>query len=165
MTDETGWLDARSQDIATHRAPVWRDRADFIVLVDLTDYELPGKWEQLWARRLGEREFELCCIPFFADGMTLGDVVEALPAPWRVQRVVRKSGRHLLRAAFASRTDPPEELHEQLHGALLQLGVLHEWRASGYVACSPGDDAELAALAALLRPHEARGELVTECDP
>jgi hypothetical protein len=32
--------------------------------------------EQLWARQVGDRHFELCCIPYFVYDLALGDVVE-----------------------------------------------------------------------------------------
>jgi hypothetical protein len=35
-------------DIATHTDPVGRGRTNYIVRVDLTEYWMPGKYEQMW---------------------------------------------------------------------------------------------------------------------
>jgi hypothetical protein len=42
--------------------------------------------EQLWARQVGDRRFEICCIPFFVYDMALGDVVETDANHRRSQR-------------------------------------------------------------------------------
>ena len=76
--------------IATHPAAVWRLRADFLLHVDLKAHGMPGRGEQLWARRVGEHRFQICCVPFFSYGITLGDVVDAAPDRWLVTGVVHR---------------------------------------------------------------------------
>ncbi len=61
--------------IATHDDPVWRERTNYIVRLDLTDDGMPGCFEQMWTRTEEEQRFELCCIPLFTCGLSLGDVV------------------------------------------------------------------------------------------
>lgn len=83
---------------AVHQDPVRRDRSNFIVAGPIRDGG-DIKTEQLWARRDDEgRRFEVCCIPFFAYDLALGDVVET-NAGFLVERVVRQSGRYVFRDA------------------------------------------------------------------
>ena len=63
-------------DIATHTDPVRRGRTNYIVRLDLTQHDMPGKYEQMWTRTDDKRLFELCCIPFFPYGQSLGDTLE-----------------------------------------------------------------------------------------
>lgn len=81
---------------AAHVAPAWRDRADFIIAADISEEPGHREWEQIWARRLGEHTFEICCVPFFAYGMALGDVVETNGAHV-IRRVINRSGHRTVR--------------------------------------------------------------------
>lgn len=60
----------------THQFPVRRDEANFILMFKL-DIHLESDYEQLWMRKLDNGLFEICCIPFFADGLALYDIVRA----------------------------------------------------------------------------------------
>ena len=87
-------------NVATHKAPVWGSRANFIIRADLSSHGLPGRFEQLWARKIGPTTFELCCVPFFAYGLALGDKVES-NADFTIQKIVEKDGHKALRVAVA----------------------------------------------------------------
>lgn len=50
-----------ASEIATHDAPAWQERANFIIFADLSSAGMPGRWEQLWARQLGEARDTLRC--------------------------------------------------------------------------------------------------------
>lgn len=63
----------RQVRIATHQEAVWRDRADYIIRVDLADHGMPGSAEQMWTRATSDGMYEICCIPFFTYGIALGD--------------------------------------------------------------------------------------------
>jgi hypothetical protein len=65
--------------IATHAEPVGRNRTNFIVCLDLTDHGMPGHYEQMWTRTQDKRLLELCCIPFFTYGQSMGDILEVTP--------------------------------------------------------------------------------------
>jgi hypothetical protein len=124
---------ADAVDIATHERPVWRDRANYMLQADLADHGLPGRYEQLWARDLGDGQFELCCLPFYTYGYALGDVVRLRRAKGRFDRVLgpltRRSNRSLLRVALVE-----SRRHEVLHGSLADSGRPHEWLSGGLVA-------------------------------
>jgi hypothetical protein len=81
-----------SEGFVLHPEPVWRDRADFVVHAELPEADRPKRFEQLWARQLAEREFELCCIPFFIYDVALGDVVRTSPSGSANTWSVRWSG-------------------------------------------------------------------------
>jgi hypothetical protein len=60
-----------------HVNPIYPEKTDFIIGAKCnykTD-EYDMVWEQLWARRISEFRFEICCIPFFAYDLALGDEV------------------------------------------------------------------------------------------
>jgi len=121
-------------DIAIHDSPVWRDRANYILQADLGAHGLPGRFEQLWSRDLGEGRFEICCLPFFTYGYALGDVVRLEPSTGPFETVlgpiVTRSERALLRVAFRGQADQ----HEDLHASLAASDRPHEWRGGGLVA-------------------------------
>jgi len=110
----------------THESPAWRERANFIIgtTIDTSGLDTPIHSEQLWARQLGENTFEVCCIPFFAYNLALGDVVETGsegPRKYMITRVLRHSGRYTFRAWFhdaAAKEEVPAKL--QAMGCLLE---------------------------------------------
>ena len=81
----------RGDYVAIHENPVWRDESDFIIRAYLEENKGRNEWEQLWAKRLDDRRFSLCCIPFFAYNLALGDEVET-DGSYVVEGVVRPSG-------------------------------------------------------------------------
>jgi len=139
---------ADEADIAQHELPVWADRADYLLQADLAEHGLPGLYEQLWARDLGDGQYQLCCLPFFTYGYALGDVVRLRKATGRYDHVLgpvtRPSDRSLLRVAFVHR-----ERHEDLHGPLAHSGRPHEWRSGGFVAIDIEGDVPAALWASI----------------
>jgi hypothetical protein len=123
-----------SDEIATHALPVWRDRANYILQADLAQHGLPGRFEQLWARDVGEGQFELCCLPFLTYGFALGDIVSLVPNVGRFEAIlgslVTRSSHDLLRIASTGQVDR----HSELHASLAASGRPHEWRGAGLVA-------------------------------
>jgi hypothetical protein len=126
-------------EIATHAAPAWGPKADFIIRADLTDHGMPGHFEQLWARKVENAMFEICCVPFFTYGIALGDRVEC--DSFHTQRVTVKRGHRVLRIA-ASDKNRQHELHTPLRDWVEKTGFLYEFCQPGYVAIDlpPGAD-------------------------
>lgn len=92
--------------IVTHDFPAWREKANFIIASRLGE-ELGiddiFDWEQLWGRSISENTFELCCIPFFAYNLALGDIVETCPFESRtfvVKRLLESRGHKTFRLVF-----------------------------------------------------------------
>lgn len=146
--------------IATHDEPVWRDRTNYIIRVDLAAHGMPGSAEQLWARTDDQRTFELCCVPFFTYGLALGDRV-AWDDSSRAATLVERSGRRNVRFAWNDKSQAAEQ-HEVLHGRLVMAGGLVEFSSSGYGAVDCADDATTAAVIAVLQPLHDAGVLLWE---
>ena len=158
MTDES--------KIATHDVPVWRERTNYILRLDLTADGAPGYFEQMWTRTEDRQRFELCCIPFFTYGLSLGDVV-SLTSESGAYRVESKSGHRTIRIAVQDQ-EYAHRHHEDLHGALAALGLLVEFRghANGYCAVDIVDQTQANAVIAFLTPLAAEAMLMWEwADP
>jgi hypothetical protein len=107
-----------------------------MLMAALEDVGEGENFEQLWTRRVADDLFELCCIPFFAYGMALGDVVRAeASSGYVVQEVLRRSGNGVARVAI-TRRDSEHEVHAKVHDLLGRLEYLCEWYETGYVAVS-----------------------------
>lgn len=146
--DHTGNLDA------VHPDPVWGDRADFLIGAPLPE---PGRSEQLWARRVEEHRFEICCIPFFATDVALGDLVET-DSTFDLVRVLLPSGRFVFRVWFG---DSPE-MREASAGALAERGALLEWSSANLLAVDARDLQHAEAIAAFLAERERAGKRIYE---
>jgi hypothetical protein len=149
-----------SEKTAIHAEPVWRERANFIIGVDLATHGMPGAFEQLWARTDGRDVFELCCIPFFTYGLALGDRVHWDEATDRVD-VVEPSGHRCVRVAFTDKTTAATH-HEALHRDLSEAGCLVEFSSFGYGAIDVDTESRGAVVVATLKSYVAAETLVWE---
>lgn len=142
---------------AVHVDPIWRERANFIIATSIEPGDTIIDTEQLWARRIDECHFELCCIPFFAYDLALGDVVE-VDEHYMVKRVTRPSGRYVFRVHLNRDRSGVADVMEGLESR----GALVEWSSPGLFAVD-GDDLPAAqAIADYLIHLEGRGVLVYE---
>jgi uncharacterized protein DUF4265 len=120
--------------IATHLNPVRRPVPSFMLRAALDDVGGDGDFEQIWTKRVGDDRFEVCCIPFFAYDLALGDVVRADAASgYVIQAVERRSGNGVVRVAV-KRPEDIDAVHVRLHDLLGRVEYLCEWFAPGYVA-------------------------------
>ncbi|WP_263731027.1 DUF4265 domain-containing protein [Cellulomonas sp. SG140] len=113
--------------------------------------------EQLWARRLDDLCFELCCIPFFAYDIALGDIVET-DERFTITRVSVPSGRYVFRAYFGESYYPRDIMAQELESR----GALIEWSSTNLLAIDAKDHSHAAELAAYLQEHEDLGHLMYE---
>lgn len=134
---------------AVHDAPVWRERADFVIGAPLPE---EGRAEQLWARRLGERRFEICCIPFFVYDLALGDVVET-DTGYDLVRVAERSGRSVFRIWFGETRTPRQDVADEL----TERRALLEWSSPNLLAVDAADPTHAQVIADYLAEQE-RGE-------
>jgi hypothetical protein len=142
---------------AVHSEPVWRDRSNFIIATPIEPGEAGISTEQLWARRVDDRHYELCCIPFFAYDLALGDVVEVDPG-YLVTRVSTPSGRYVFRAYFGRSAHPRDEILERL----AELGALVEWSSATLLAIDACDLSHAQQIADFLQERETLGQLMFE---
>ena len=153
-------------NIATHEDPVGRARSNFIQRLNLARDGMPGRYEQVWTRTNDRRVHELCCIPFFPYGLSLGDSISftGSDGEWQIES---KSGHRTLRVAVQDDTYLHEQ-HDEFHGYLVKLGVLAEFRghALGYCAVDIRDQTQADSLITFLDPLAAFGVLLWEwADP
>jgi hypothetical protein len=98
---------------------------------------MPGRWEQLWVEKTKDNEFILCCIPFFAYGIALGDEVSVRRGQefdWLVDAVLEDAGEVAVRAALIS--DDWSEVAEGLIEYTDRTGLPWEIHNQRYVAIS-----------------------------
>lgn len=145
--------------IASHAEPAWRDRADFIIVADISESQDKVEREQLWARQIADYRFEICCIPFFAYDLALGDEVET-DENYLIKQVARSSGRFVFRVWFESESTP---LHrEKVVDAVRKFGCTIEWPSQHLLAIdAPAADAA-KKVADYLHARQTAGYLTYE---
>lgn len=141
---------------AVHQEPVWRDRSNFIIAAPLTG-NADVKTEQLWARQLGDRRFEICCIPFFVYDLGLGDVVET-DAKYLVTRVLDSAGHFTFRVWFGESFHPRDDVAAELQN----LGALLEWSSLNLLGVDAADETIAKTVADYLHDHEQAKHLIYE---
>ncbi|NJS13421.1 MAG: DUF4265 domain-containing protein [Sphingopyxis sp.] len=140
--------------ISTHPEPFWRDRSDFIIVANIPEYD---RIEQLWARHISARQFELCCIPFFVYDMALGDVVET-DDELCITKVTKPSGRFVFRVWFGESSHPQQNVVAELEA----LGGSIERSSTNLIAVDAPDAQVAQFLADLLKRHETQRNLMFE---
>ncbi|MEW1778717.1 DUF4265 domain-containing protein [Streptomyces sp. NPDC086777] len=129
----------------SHEDPAWRGENHEMAMVDLAPFDLPGMLEQLWLREVNEEgAYEVCCIPFYAYGVALGDVIEKGESG-SMDRVIEKSGRRVLRILF-SESRPALDSRPMLRRTLDSAGLLNEWNGDRHVAIDVPDDSVMQPI-------------------
>ncbi|WP_162907692.1 DUF4265 domain-containing protein [Allorhizocola rhizosphaerae] len=111
-----------------HPNPAWADRADSSVLANIDAEQF--RVEKLAARMVSRYQYEICCVPFFAKQLALGDLVEVGRGGY-VVRNVKPSRREVFRLLL---TQTNEDQLEAIKGRLSALGALFEWLPLGVLA-------------------------------
>jgi hypothetical protein len=149
MIDESEWV--------THVSPAWRESSNYIAKFDLNVGQSPLKYEQLWLRKLPGALFEVCCIPFFAKGIHLGDIV-SLTSESVVEAIVTPSGHWTLRLLFRSDFDQRDEVIQDLEAT----GVTHERFTKSLYSLDTTDADHARYVMTLLEAHMDQGRLAYE---
>ena len=117
--------------------------------------------ETLWALELGDDCYELTNCPFYAYGVSLGDVVwapydedEQYPG---FRRVVKKSGNRTVRVAFDLAVAPGNASDEVLQ-ELVALGCNYEGANPSYIVVNVPRTTNLEFVVACLVENQARWE-------
>lgn len=130
-----------------------------MIFADLADYGMSGRWEQLWARRLGETEFQLCCIPFFAYGLALGDRVTTAASRNKehvVKSVVGRSG-HLVYRVWFGDVDDGDDARTLIVQDLRREDWLFEWSSENLLAVDIPTKRQETKFASIVVAHSGRG--------
>ena len=124
--------------------------------------------EWLWAEPLGSSRFRIESTPFFAYGLSHGDVVRATEAtdPPRLEAVERKSGHRTLRIALDADWDLDRAEIQQFLDDLLALGCTYEAMPPKMVALDVPPDVDVGEVIARLQVQFRDGVLLWEwADP
>lgn len=143
--------------IVVHEEPVWRDRADFIIRAPIEESAVAHA-EQLWARKIREHVFEICCIPVDIYDLALGDIVET-DGSYTIRGIVQASGRYVFRVWFGETENPPRQ---EVFQRLIELGALNEWSSQNLLAVDARDFQHAQIIADFLSERERLGHLVFE---
>jgi hypothetical protein len=150
----------------TQDEPAARSRANYVLRLSLAAGGLPGRYEQVWTRTEDKVSFELCCIPFFAYGLSLGDVIRRTTDDGDYE-IVSKGGHRTIRFAIQD-TKFRHEGHDLLHAWVASAGCLAEFRGHmlGHGAIDIVDEHQSETVRAQLIPLAEQGLLVWEwADP
>lgn len=143
-----------------HEKPAWRERSTSVIRASVPNPPDGAKWyEQVWARRLDEHRYELCCIPFTTYDYALGDIVEVGPggsSKYLIRKILEPSGRAVLRVWLA---DASRETWDELLAMLRSRQLLFEFREPALVAIDVPSAGDLAGIEAKLREMENAGRL------
>ncbi len=130
-------------------------RVSFRLLVDEDGYP-PADWENLWAQPLGNDRYQLDNTPFFAVGVSLGDVVHAIDDGNRrvFHALSAPSGHSTLRVVIG---DPSTLI--PLRTRLAELGCASELsHIPNLIAIDVPPASSLAAVRAYLDEGQARAK-------
>lgn len=145
--------------VARHNEPAWQSRANFIIVADITSNPDKGEWEQLWARKLSESRFQICCVPFFVYDLALGDEVET-DADHVIRRVVRPSGHFTFRVWFGDSKNPDDRT--RVMDLIRREGCEHEWSSQNLLAIDAPTQEKAENLADVLGSLQQGGQLTFE---
>lgn len=133
--------------VAVHRAPVWREKSNFIIRAFIEKIDDRSRWEQLWVRKIRQTSFEVCCIPFFVYELSLGDIVET-DSNFNLQQVTERSGFHTFRVWIEESDAPFDRVN--FISLLIRYGALYEWSTEHLLAISTVTDEQTCAVRDLL---------------
>lgn len=132
-------------NVIVHDEPALRSESNHIARIDLAPFDFAGQAEQVWLRRTSDDgEAVLCCIPFRAYGLALGDRVR-MSAESAVVELVEPSGSRALRVLIAEvGVDEIRLIKAEIDARISRADLLFEWSGDRHVAIDvpPGADAE-----------------------
>ena len=150
-----------------HLRPAWAEKADCVLQMRIetgnAQLDNPPRYEEIYARDLGEGFFQVCCVPFFLYDLALGDVVKvgAQNGAQIVEGVAQESGQHTFRAYFG-RTFMPAARDVLIDELSIMAGVVVEWYSEDLLGLSAENDAVANDLARWLETAMSRGQLQYE---
>jgi hypothetical protein len=142
---------------ARHLEPAWRDRADFIITANISESK-DREWEQLWARRIENNRFEVCCIPFFVHDLALGDEVETDDNDI-IHSLLKRSGHSTFRVWLK---DSLQTTRDEISQMIRENGLQSEWSSDNLVAIDAANDERAQKIADFLIKQEKAGRLTYE---
>jgi hypothetical protein len=149
-----------------HPHPVRKEKSDFLIssVVEMPDGA--EGFEQLFARKVTDSEYEICCIPGYSYGLSLGDVVKTSAyggIGHVVSEVLRASGHSTFRIWFGDKypEGPASEAVQSVLANVVGPGVLTEWCSRNYVAIDAAPGVDTDTIASVLERLEQQGLIET----
>lgn len=140
------------QKLVVHEQPIWRDRGNITIALKLTAAEngVLVPVEHFWCKQIGDNYVELCCIPFFAYNLALGDQFELIPDQelYGFAGMVKHSGRSTFRVWFGD--TPNSAIKAKIASEISNLGCLMEWYPPDLLAVDAESDDQQQAVLRLL---------------
>lgn len=133
--------------LVQHTSAVFGGIADSLLLCPINMESNVKASEQLWAKRIGQQHFRICCIPFYILGLSLDDEVSTTENN-EVATVRRKSGHRTLRIAIRE-GDHSDSDHEAVHSWIESARMQAEWDGPMYVVADLPDESHNPDLGAL----------------
>jgi hypothetical protein len=147
-------------EFVVHLSPVWREHANFIIDARIEEAGLPRRYEQLWARKVDDNHFKICCIPFFVYDLSLGDEVATNAQGDRqyvIESVVKPSNRFTFRAWFEGSSSPT--IKDEVVKRLRELGANFEWYSKNLLGVDAEDLPRAEGCRLFACPTSAAGSL------
>jgi hypothetical protein len=120
--------------VAQHFRPVRYEFVEWMLFFRLEDAEDGSpSWEQIPCRKLTSDTFKICCIPCFAYGIALDDVVCA-NSDNLIMRIVARSDQKTFRLLFSKSVS--QARRDELEKYLLDAGALLEHYSTRLLAVS-----------------------------
>ncbi|MFI0514457.1 DUF4265 domain-containing protein [Streptomyces sp. WSLK1-5] len=112
--------------------------------------------EQLWLRPTGHGTYEVCCLPFRAYGLALGDQVTLDAEGRKVAAVVSRSGNRVFRV-FVPTSVPDGKfslVRSRIVSAIDACGATAEWSGDRHVAIDVPAEGSVGDVWAVIREFE-----------
>jgi hypothetical protein len=139
-----------------HEEPALRADSNYIARIDLRPFGFDDEVEQVWLQRTADGMAVLCCIPFRAYGIALGDSVSIAPDSY-VTEVTARSGRRVLRALIVE--PDPADAAAELERHIVRAELRFEWSGGRHVAIDVPQGVQPSELLDYLDEREAAGNL------
>jgi len=133
-------------------------------MVDLSPFDFMNMEEQVWLQLLPDGGFKVCCIPFRAYGLTLGDIVELDSDRRNVARVQAKGGHRAFRVFFPPELREPElgEVRIRVDRLIQMDSLAAEWSGDRHVAIDVPPGREISRIRQDIQPEVESGKAFWE---
>ena len=151
------------KDIKVHLNPLFRERANFLVHSKCGGEGDEVFWEQIWTKQISENQFEVCCIPFFAHDLAIGDIVETQregESDYLIKRVMQASGHITFRVWFGN--SDSLSIRDEVVREVQNQGCLLEWYSRNLLGISANSEESARNISGYLLELENTGALSYE---
>lgn len=145
--------------IAVHRNPIWHEKSNFMIRAYLENNEGRNEWEQIWAKKIDEKKFLVCCIPFFAYNIALGDEV-ITDENYVIRNTIKNSEYFTHRIWFDA--SGGEDFKADVLLNLETMSTLMEWSSDNLLAVSPKGESQNQKILNYLDSCQDTGKLIYE---